>query len=85
MKGPNLVVDLVTPGMMELLGNRPCIGLPAAQAWPEFEGQGFIHLLQEVYRTGKSYNGSEQKILYQHDQSSALQEGYFNFTYSFLR
>lgn len=81
MKGPDMVIDLVTPGMVALLGNRPSIGLPAAQAWPEFKEQGFISLLEEVYRTGKSYSGTEQKVIYQNDESGNLKEGYFSFSY----
>ncbi|RDC61656.1 PAS domain-containing protein [Adhaeribacter pallidiroseus] len=81
MKGPDLIVDLVTPGMVALFGNRYCIGLPAAEAWPEFKEQGFIHILQQVYESGKVYNGVEQKVLYQNNPSGPLKEGYFTFTY----
>ena len=81
MKGPDMVVDFLTPGMMALFGNRPCIGLPAAEAWPEMKDQGFLELLQEVYNTGKPYNAVEQKVLYRNDESDNLQAGYFTFTY----
>ncbi len=81
MKGPELIVDLVTPGMVALFGNRSCMGLPAAEAWPEFKEQGFIEILQQVYESGNAYNGVEQKIFYQNDSSSTVKEGYFTFSY----
>ena len=53
LKGADLVIDFATPGIQKLFGNRECLGLPVAQAWPEIEQQGLTNHMLEVYQTGR--------------------------------
>ncbi|MGE6331768.1 PAS domain S-box protein, partial [Stenotrophomonas sp. NPDC077659] len=57
LAGPDHRVELVNPGYSTLIGNREVIGRPIAEALPEVLDQGYLQLLDEVYRTGEPYIG----------------------------
>ena len=48
---------------------------------PELEGQGFFELLDQVYRTGHPYIGSDQKVTLHRGPHGALEEAYVDFVY----
>ncbi|SDF78681.1 hybrid sensor histidine kinase/response regulator [Sulfitobacter delicatus] len=51
--GPDHVFRTVNEAYYQMVGHRDLIGKPLREAIPEIEGQGFIQLLDDVYRTGK--------------------------------
>ncbi|MBO0356925.1 PAS domain-containing protein [Hymenobacter sp. BT186] len=51
--GPNHVYHYVNERAQQLFRGQARVGLPAAQAAPELVEQGFIDLIDEVYRTGE--------------------------------
>lgn len=57
LRGPTHIFEIANAAYMELIGHRDVIGKPAAEALPEIVGQGFIELLDSVYRTGQPYVG----------------------------
>lgn len=58
--GENITIQFANAGMLELWGKDPSvIGKPLMDAIPELEGQPFFELLQEVWRTGRSFSISE--------------------------
>ncbi|WNO53894.1 PAS domain-containing protein [Stakelama saccharophila] len=57
LHGPTFVCQLANSAYRELVGNRPIVGKPIAEALPEVAAQGFVDLLNDVYRTGKAYRG----------------------------
>ena len=58
--GENMVIRFANAGMLELWGkDSSVIGKPLMEALPELEGQPFLELLQEVWRSGKTYSVSE--------------------------
>lgn len=63
--------------------DRTVIGQPFLEAVPELEGQPFIDILQEVYRTGETYYGhsmpADLKI------NGEISTYYFEFTYTPIR
>jgi len=59
LSGPEHRVELANPGYERLVGNRHVLGKSIRDALPEIVDQGFMPLLDEVYRTGKPYIGSE--------------------------
>ncbi len=82
--GRDLKIELANDAMIELWGKDPSvIGMNLEDALPELEGQPFIGLLQEVYTTGNTYWGKEDKVDLM--IGNKLQTGYFNFTYKPLR
>jgi two-component system sensor histidine kinase VicK len=58
--GENMVICFANAGMLALWGkDSSVIGKPLMDAIPELEGQPFLAILQEVWRSGKTYSVSE--------------------------
>ncbi|MVO85247.1 SpoIIE family protein phosphatase [Streptomyces sp. p1417] len=60
-------------------GERTGTGLPLGQLMPELAGQGFITLLDRVYRTGETHNARDARVLL--GEGDGAREGFFDFTY----
>jgi two-component system cell cycle sensor histidine kinase/response regulator CckA len=67
--------------------NNPAsiIGKPVREALPELEGQIFFDLLDEVFRTGQPYVGSEQLAKLDFHGDGGVEDRYFNFVYQAIR
>ncbi len=81
LRGPDHIFDYANPGYRQLMGGRELEGKPLREAVPELEGQGFFELLDEVYRTGKPFEGREIRIQLLQGDGGPLKEGYFDFVY----
>jgi PAS domain S-box-containing protein len=55
LTGPEHVFALVNAAYSTLIGERPVIGRPLRLALPETVPQGFVELLDRVYRSGEPY------------------------------
>lgn len=57
--GENMIIRFANEGMLAVwCKDASVIGKPLIEAIPELEGQPFLELLQEVWRTGKTYSVS---------------------------
>jgi PAS domain S-box-containing protein len=81
LRGPEFVFEMINPLYQELIGQRPVIGKSLREALPEAEGQGFIALLDEVYRSGKSFVGRRTPIHLARTASQPLEERFLDFVY----
>jgi signal transduction histidine kinase/ActR/RegA family two-component response regulator len=59
LQGPNHVIDITNAAYQRLLGGRDVIGKPLRTAIPEAGAEAFFGLLDEVYRSGTPYIGTE--------------------------
>jgi len=84
-EGPQHVFRLVNPLYQQLVGDRPIQGQPIAQAMPELAGQPIFGLLDEVYRTGKTFYANEMLVQLDHGNTGALGNNYYNFIYQATR
>ncbi|MCX2740917.1 PAS domain-containing protein [Pontibacter anaerobius] len=84
-EGPQHVFKFVNPPYQGLVGDRPLLGRPIAEAMPELEGQSVLHLLDQVYSTGESVYAFETKVQLDHDNDGNLGNNYYNFTYQAVR
>ncbi|MCJ8165359.1 PAS domain-containing protein [Pontibacter sp. E15-1] len=85
-EGPDHVFKLVNPPYQQLVGDRPLLGKPIAEAMPELDGQPFYAHLDKVYRTGESFYAHEMLVPLDHDNSGgALGQNYYNFIYQATR
>jgi len=85
-QGPEHVFKLVNPPYQQLVGERPLVGKPIAEAMPELAGQPIFGLLDEVYRTGKPFQAHEMLVQLDHDNSAGeLGQNYYNFIYRATR
>ncbi|MCD9856015.1 ATP-binding protein [Epilithonimonas sp. JDS] len=58
--GEDMVIHFANEGMLALWGkDASVIGKPLMEAIPELEGQPFLELLREVWRSGKTYSVHE--------------------------
>jgi signal transduction histidine kinase len=63
------------------MGQRDLIGKSIRDAVPEAEGQGFIALLDEVYRSGKAFVGRRTPIHLARTASMPLEQRFLDFVY----
>ena len=49
---------LANPNYLALVGNRPVVGLTVAEALPDAAAQGYVELLDQVYRTGEPFRAN---------------------------
>jgi signal transduction histidine kinase len=85
-KGKDHVLVTTNPLFRELVAaQRPIDGLPIRVALPEFEGQGFFEMLDEVYTTQQPFLGNEMLARYDRNGDGLPEDSYFNFVYQPLR
>lgn len=80
-EGEDLMIELVNPLMCEIMGRRhtELLGKPLFEALPELEGQGFEDILNDVYKTGTSFEIKEAAATLK--QGDKLIEGYYHTVY----
>jgi PAS domain S-box-containing protein len=82
--GREMRIQYANEAMIKLWGkDQSVIGKKLKDALPELEGQNFHQLLDEVFTTGETYWGKEDKG--EIEMSGQLQTFFFNFTYKALR
>ncbi|GGG37587.1 PAS domain-containing protein [Hymenobacter glacieicola] len=85
LRGPNHVVELANDRFCQMVGHRSLVGRPYREAVPELGEQGFVDLLDAVYRTGETYAASETLAYIDRTNSGQTEPGYFNFIYQATR
>ena len=81
LRGPQHVFEMVNAPYRELIGRQDVLGKTVRDAVPEAEAQGFIDLLNGVYRTGEPYIGSGIPIQLARGASGGLELRYLDFVY----
>lgn len=80
LTGKQMFIEAINDRMLKMLGKTAdIVGKPYCEALPEFEGQPFFKLLDDVFVTGKSFVGNEVRATVEHN--GEMKEGYFNFIY----
>lgn len=81
LRGPDHVIELANPGYLKLIGNRSVVGRKLADALPDAVAQGYLGLLDEVYRTGKPFSAYGAKYAVQVSPGAPSDERYVDFVY----
>ena len=63
LKGPDHIFEFANNAYLELVGITDVIGKSLSQVLPELETEGFISLLDNVYRTGKTFYSDEAPLM----------------------
>ncbi|MEV4283174.1 GAF domain-containing protein [Actinoplanes xinjiangensis] len=80
LTGPTHVLETGNPAFFATLGEgRTRTGVPIGELLPELAGQGFLDLLDQVYRTGEPYTGRDARVVL--GTGPQAHEMYFDFTY----
>ena len=85
MRGPNHIVELANEKGYALVGRRVLLGRPVAETVPEAARQGFIDLLDRVYRTGEAYIAKEAPFYADPKGNGELEKRVVNFVYQAMR
>ncbi len=85
LTGPDHRFELVNPSFMRLTGDLELIGRTVMEALPEVAAQGFIELLDRVYRTGEPYAGVGVRFVSHARPNGAEDERFLDFVYQPMR
>ncbi|MBN9522720.1 PAS domain S-box protein [bacterium] len=85
LRGPGHVFERVNDRYSQLVGGRAVVGRPVAEALPEVVPQGFVALLDRVYRTGEPHIGTGTRVLLAPGGGRPSEERYLDFVYQPLR
>lgn len=85
LKGINHVFEMVNPLYLQLIGKKDVIGKTVAEVLPEVIEQGFVSILDNVYRSGESYTGTEVLVKLDKEGNGELTDAYLNFIYQAYR
>ena len=81
LRGPEHRFELANPAYRRLVGDRPVLGRTVAEALPDAVGQGYLELLDTVYRTGEAFTATASKLTLQSPADGAEVELYLDFVY----
>jgi PAS domain S-box-containing protein len=85
LRGPEHRFEFANPRYFELVGHRDIIGKTVGEALPEVATQGFVGLLDEVYRTGEPHVGTAIPVSLTRGSSGDEQQVYLDFVYQPIR
>lgn len=81
LSGPSLTFTLVNSAYQQLIGHRPVIGMPLADALPEVVEQGFVVLLHNVMAQRLPFIGNALSVYLQRSPDAPLEERFLDFIY----
>ena len=81
LKGPEHVFELANPAYCTLIGNRDLIGRTVADALPDAGQQGYVTLLDQVYRSGKPHSERAARYAMQVDPEASVEERFLDFVF----
>lgn len=79
LRGPDHVYEMVNTSILQLLGHRDYVGLPVREAVPELVSQGYIDLLDQVYKTGEPFLGYGMPVKVFKTKYGESEERFVNF------
>ncbi|HEY0564696.1 MAG TPA: PAS domain S-box protein, partial [Terriglobales bacterium] len=83
LRGPDHVFELVNPLYSELVGHRDVLGRSVREAIPEAETQGYLSLLDGVFKSGKPFVAHETP--FDIVKNGKAERRYLNFVYQPMR
>lgn len=84
LRGSDYVFEMANASYERLVGRSDLVGKPVREALPEIAGQGFIELLDAVYRTGETCTGTNTPIALQRTSHGKPEDRLVDFVYQAL-
>eukprot|EP01037_Dinobryon_pediforme_P008863 gene8863-8952_t len=81
LRGPNHIFEFANDAYMRVVGRRELIGRTVAEVLPEAAEQGFVALLDEVYRTGEAFSSKGARFALRNEQDGTIDERFLDFVY----
>ncbi|HEX6203468.1 MAG TPA: ATP-binding protein [Thermoanaerobaculia bacterium] len=85
LSGPEHRFEYANSRYFELVGGRDIIGRTLAEALPEVASQGFVALLDEVYRSGEPHAGTAIPVTLAARPGESERQVYLDFVYQPIR
>jgi signal transduction histidine kinase len=79
--GPEHIFEFVNEAYIRVVGEREYIGKTVRQAVPEVEAQGFLDLLDRVFRTGERHIAHRTPVSLVRKKGKAPEQRYLDFVY----
>ena len=81
LRGENHTFELANDSYYQLVGHRPLVGRPIAEALPEVRDQGFFSMLDQVLASGEAVVGREVLIRLARTPGDEPEERFVDFVY----
>ena len=85
LNGPEHHIEYFNERFYQLVGRRGLAGKPVREGLPEVVSQGFVDMLDRVYRSGDPYVGKAVRIELRRRPDRGLEEAFVDFVYQPLR
>lgn len=85
LRGPDHKFELCNNAYFQHIGFRDVLGKPFREALPEVVEQGFVELLDQVYRTGETYVGTAMPVRLQREPQGPPELRFVDFVYQPFR
>lgn len=85
LKGPQHIFENVNHNYFQLIGERDVIGKTVGEALPEVLEQGYVQILDNVYRSGESFVATGAHIMLQRHAHGPQEERILDFVYMPLK
>ena len=85
LRGPDHRFELANPSYLNLVGRHDILGRRVAEALPDAAAQGFVTILDDVYRTGTPYKALGALFVIQTEEGGPGRECYLDFLYQPIR
>jgi signal transduction histidine kinase/DNA-binding response OmpR family regulator len=70
LRGPLHMIELANASFHRLAGHRELVGKPIREAFHDLADQGFLENLDEVFRTGRTFVGNSQRVVFKIGEDS---------------
>jgi PAS domain S-box-containing protein len=81
LRGPEHRVEFANAAYHRLVGHRELVGRTVAQALPDAVEQGYLELLDNVFKTGEAFRSERAKYAMQVSPDGPVDERYLDFVY----
>ncbi len=85
LRGPDHVFEIVNDAYLQLVGHRDVVGMTVADALSGSVEQGFVELLDRVFRTGEAGIGKHRLVQLQRAPEAELENCFIDFIYQPIR
>ena len=81
LEGPEHRITFANAAYMRLVGDREVVGRSFSDAVPEVAAQGYLELLDRVFRSGVAYNATSAKFTVEAASGEAANERFLDFVF----
>lgn len=79
LRGPEHVFEFANDAYLVLVGNREVLGRPVREVLPEIEEQGFVAMLDRVYRSGEPHVARGAEVMLQRTPGAPAEQRVLDF------